>query len=225
MNANVDNIIDNNENHTIDGNVSNKAKNTDVNGGEPSTYANMVKKDEVLVNKNLIFIAQKITDDGGVKVLFDEEIVGKALGAGLVVTDCSETESEVQNTSNMSRNGTDTDDADIRLIYDEKSMAEVQLTDECNIFSTGQQLTEQPEIINEGRVDQYTQQSQIKSPMLDSSIDNKATEFSNPSLQSENILLKKTVAQFQKDFSRIEAHCIALELKYQNQSIKSGQHG
>ncbi|GKD71847.1 zinc knuckle CX2CX4HX4C containing protein [Tanacetum coccineum] len=74
MNANVDNIIDNNENHTIDGNVSNKAKNIDVNGGEPTTYANMVKKDEVLINKNLIFIAPKITDDGGVKVLFDEEI-------------------------------------------------------------------------------------------------------------------------------------------------------
>ncbi|GJT97746.1 hypothetical protein Tco_1093264 [Tanacetum coccineum] len=45
------------------------------------------------------------------------------------------------------------------------------------------------------------------------------------SLESENILLKKTVAQFQKDFSRTEAHCIALELKFQNQALKSGQHG
>ncbi|GJU43989.1 hypothetical protein Tco_1201255 [Tanacetum coccineum] len=35
----------------------------------------------------------------------------------------------------------------------------------------------------------------------------------------------ETVAQFQKDFSRMEAHCIALELKYQNQALKSGQHG
>ncbi|GJR35916.1 hypothetical protein Tco_1211600 [Tanacetum coccineum] len=46
-----------------------------------------------------------------------------------------------------------------------------------------------------------------------------------PMAESENILLKKTVAQFQKDFSRMEAHCIALELKYQNQALKSGQHG
>ncbi|GJV45073.1 hypothetical protein Tco_1429609 [Tanacetum coccineum] len=51
------------------------------------------------------------------------------------------------------------------------------------------------------------------------------TEYSKQSLESENILLKKIVAQFQKDFSRIEAHCIALELKYQNQALKSGQHG
>ncbi|GJT42888.1 hypothetical protein Tco_0951603 [Tanacetum coccineum] len=35
----------------------------------------------------------------------------------------------------------------------------------------------------------------------------------------------ETVAQFQKDFSRMEAHCIALELKYQHQALKSGQHG
>ncbi|GKB51066.1 hypothetical protein Tco_0901819 [Tanacetum coccineum] len=61
--------------------------------------------------------------------------------------------------------------------------------------------------------------------MLDSSPDNQTTEYSKQSLESENILLKETVAQFQKDFSRMEAHCIALELKYQNQSLKSGQHG
>ncbi|GJX10333.1 hypothetical protein Tco_0200192 [Tanacetum coccineum] len=43
----------------------------------------------------------------------------------------------------------------IRPIYDEEPMAEVQLTAECNIFAIGQQHTEQPEIINEGRVDQW----------------------------------------------------------------------
>nr|GEV52659.1 hypothetical protein [Tanacetum cinerariifolium] len=45
------------------------------------------------------------------------------------------------------------------------------------------------------------------------------------SLEFENSLLKETVAQFQKDFSRMEAHSIALELKYQNQALKLGQHG
>ncbi|GJS06977.1 hypothetical protein Tco_0363773 [Tanacetum coccineum] len=116
-------------------------------------------------------------------------------------------------------------DTDIRPIYDEEPMAEVQLTAGCNIFAIGQQHTEQPEIINEGRVDQYPETCQVKSPMLDSSPDNQTTEYSKQSLESENILLKETVAQFQKDFSRMEAHCIALELKYQNQSLKSGQHG
>ncbi|GJZ41629.1 putative reverse transcriptase domain-containing protein [Tanacetum coccineum] len=38
-------------------------------------------------------------------------------------------------------------------IYDEEPMDEVQLTAECNIFAIEQQHTEQPEIINEGRVD------------------------------------------------------------------------
>ncbi|GJZ25949.1 hypothetical protein Tco_0570202 [Tanacetum coccineum] len=134
-------------------------------------------------------------------------------------------ESEVQDDSSRSGNDTDTDDADIRPIYDEEPMAEVQLTTECNIFAIGQQHTKQPEIINEGRVDQYIEQCQVKSHMLDSSPDNQTTEYSKQSLESENILLKKIVTQFQKDFSRMEAHCIALELKYQNQALKSGKHG
>ncbi|GJX50864.1 hypothetical protein Tco_0277709 [Tanacetum coccineum] len=32
-------------------------------------------------------------------------------------------------------------------------------------------------------------------------------------------------AQFQKDFSRMDAHCIHLELQLQNNVLKSGQHG
>ncbi|GJZ12264.1 hypothetical protein Tco_0547494 [Tanacetum coccineum] len=57
-----------------------------------------------------------------------------------------------QDESSRSGNDTDTDDADIRPIYDKEPMAEVQLTTECNIFAMRQQHTEQPEIINEGRV-------------------------------------------------------------------------
>ncbi|GJS58506.1 hypothetical protein Tco_0653290 [Tanacetum coccineum] len=55
----------------------------------------------------------------------------------------------------QSGNDTDADDTDIRPIYDEEPMAEVQLTAGCNIFAIRQQHTEQPEIINEGRVDQW----------------------------------------------------------------------
>ncbi|GKD43064.1 hypothetical protein Tco_1267709, partial [Tanacetum coccineum] len=116
---------------------------------------------------------------------------GKAVDADLVVTKISGTESEVQDDSSRSGNDTDADDADIRPIYDEETMAE------------------------------YPEQCQVKTPILDSSPDNQTTDYSKQSLESENILLKKTVAQFQKDFSRMEAHCIALELKYQNQALKS----
>ncbi|GJV38254.1 hypothetical protein Tco_1410731 [Tanacetum coccineum] len=115
---------------------------------------------------------------------------GKALDADLVDIESIRTDSTVQDDN--SRPGNDTD---IRPIYDEEPMAEVQLTVE------------------------------FKSPMLDSSPDNQITEYSKQSLEFENILLKKSVAQFQKDFTRMEAHCIALELKYQNQALKSGQHG
>ncbi|GKF52097.1 hypothetical protein Tco_0148564, partial [Tanacetum coccineum] len=151
--------------------------------------------------------------------------LGKALDVGLVITESSGTESEKHDTSSRSGNNVEVDDADIRLVNDEEPMAEVKLTTEYNIFATGQQHTEHPEIFNEGKVDQYTEKCQLKSHLLNSSPDNKTTEFSNQTLESENIFLKKTVAQFQKDFSRIEAHCIALELKYQNQALKSGQHG
>ncbi|GKA15940.1 hypothetical protein Tco_0695687 [Tanacetum coccineum] len=148
---------------------------------------------------------------------------GKALDADLVDTESIRTDSTVQDDSSRSGNDTDADDADIRPIYDEEPMAEVQLTAECNIFAIGQQHTEQPEIILR-RVDQYPETCQVKSPMLDSSPDNQKTEYQN-NHSSLKILSQETVAQFQKDFSRMEAHCIALELKYQNQSLKSGQHG
>ncbi|GKC36303.1 hypothetical protein Tco_1048687 [Tanacetum coccineum] len=125
--------------------------------------------------------------------------MGKALDVSLVFTK-----------SSRSGNDADADNTDMRPIYNEEPMAEVQLTAKCNIFATGQQ---------------HTEQCQVKSPMLDSSLDNKTTKFSSQSLESENILLKKTVAQFQKVFSRMKAHCIALEHKYQNKALKSGQHG
>ncbi|GJY74923.1 hypothetical protein Tco_0479354 [Tanacetum coccineum] len=61
----------------------------------------------------------------------------KAVDASLVVTESSGTESEVQDESSRSGNDTNADDADIKLVYDEEPMAEVQLTVECNVFSTG----------------------------------------------------------------------------------------
>nr|GEV68735.1 hypothetical protein [Tanacetum cinerariifolium] len=80
--------------------------------------------------------------------------MAKAVNDDLVVTESSGTESEVQDENSRLGNDKDADDADIRPIYNEKEMAKVQLNAECNIFAIGQQHTEQPDIINEGRVDQ-----------------------------------------------------------------------
>ncbi|GJU96173.1 hypothetical protein Tco_1320929 [Tanacetum coccineum] len=78
----------------------------------------------------------------------------KALDTNLVDTESSGTTLEEQDTSNRSGNDAHADDADIRPIYDEEPMAEVQTTTEINIFATGQQHTEQSEFNNKGKVDQ-----------------------------------------------------------------------
>ncbi|GKD88047.1 hypothetical protein Tco_1359201, partial [Tanacetum coccineum] len=81
----------------------------------------------------------------------------KALDA-LVDTENSGTELKEHDTSSRSGNDAHADDADIRPIYDEEPMAEVQTTAEINVFATGQQHTEQPEFNNEGEVDQNVEQ-------------------------------------------------------------------
>ncbi|GJR70123.1 hypothetical protein Tco_0016188 [Tanacetum coccineum] len=136
-----------------------------------------------------------------------------------------ELKSKEQDTSSRSGNDAHADDAEIKPIYDEEPMAEVQTTAEINVFAIGQQHTEQPKFNNEGQVDQNAEQCHDTCPLPAKLTDNQTTELSYQSLESENIHLKKTVAQFQKDFLRMEAHCVNLELKYQNQALKEGQHG
>ncbi|GKE84193.1 hypothetical protein Tco_1557935, partial [Tanacetum coccineum] len=139
----------------------------------------------------------------------------EALDASLVDTESSGTALKEQDTSSRSRNDAHADDADIKPIYDEEPMAEVQTTAEINVFATGQRHTEQPESNNEGEVDQNAEQCHDTCPLPAKLIDKKTTELTNQSLEFENNCLKKTVSQFQKDFSRMEAHCVNLELKYQ----------
>ncbi|GJW14593.1 hypothetical protein Tco_0018726 [Tanacetum coccineum] len=117
----------------------------------------------------------------------------KALDASLVDTESSRTESDKQETSNKSGNDAHVDDAEIRPIYDEEPMAE------------------------------NAKQCHDTHPLPDKLTDHQTTELSNQSLEYENIYLKKTVAQFQKDFSKLEAHCLNLELQLQNNVLKSGQ--
>ncbi|GJV01191.1 gag-pol polyprotein [Tanacetum coccineum] len=135
-----------------------------------------------------------------------------------VIIESNGTESQKQDTSSRSRN-----DADIRPIYDEEPMAEVQMTADDNVSATGQQHTEQPESNNEGEVDQNADQCYDTRPLPAKLTDNRTTELSNQLLESENVCLKKTVAQFQKDFGKLEAHCINLELQMENNVLKSGQ--
>ncbi|GJS23050.1 hypothetical protein Tco_0451682 [Tanacetum coccineum] len=144
----------------------------------------------------------------------------KELDASSVIIESNGTESQKQDTSSRSGN-----DADIRPIYDEEPMAEVQMTADDNVSATGQQHTEQPESNNEGEVDQNADQCYDTRPLPAKLTDNRTTELSNQLLESENVCLKKTVAQCQKDFAKLEAHCINLELKYQNQVLKEGQQG
>ncbi|GJT10659.1 hypothetical protein Tco_0857701 [Tanacetum coccineum] len=143
----------------------------------------------------------------------------------LVDTESSGIEFEKQDTSSRPGNDADADNADIKPVYDEEPMAEVQLTAECNVFATRQQHSEQPKFNNEGEVDQNTEQCHDTRPLPAKLSNNQITELLYQSIEYKNICLKKTVAQFQNEFLRMEAHCVNLELKYQNQALKEGQHG
>ncbi|GJS03687.1 hypothetical protein Tco_0320195 [Tanacetum coccineum] len=104
-----------------------------------------------------------------------------------------------------------------------EAKAEVQITADDNVSATGQQYTEQPEFINEGEVDQNTEQCHDTCPLPAKLTDDKTTELSNQTLESENVCLKKTVAQCQKDFAKLEAYCINLEIQMKDNVLKSGQ--
>ncbi|GJT63040.1 hypothetical protein Tco_1006573 [Tanacetum coccineum] len=149
----------------------------------------------------------------------------KALDASLVDTESSGTALKEQKTSIRSGNDAHADDADIKPIYDEEPMAEVQTIAEINVFAIGHQHTKQPEFNNEGEVDQNAEQCHDTCPFPATLTGNQTTELSNQSFESENIRLKRpSLAQFKKIFSRMEA-IVLLELKYQNQILKEWQHG
>ncbi|GJX97359.1 hypothetical protein Tco_0353157 [Tanacetum coccineum] len=102
---------------------------------------------------------------------------GKPLDASLVDTESSGTKSGEQDKSSRSGNDADIDDADIKLVYDEEPMAEVQLTVECNVLATEQQHIEQPEFNNKGGVDHDAKQCHDTRPLLAKLTDNKTTEL------------------------------------------------
>nr|GEZ93458.1 hypothetical protein [Tanacetum cinerariifolium] len=89
----------------------------------------------------------------------------KALDASSIDTECSRTESKEQDTSSRSGNDAHDDNADIRPIYDEEPMAEVQTTAEIDVFAIGQQHTAQPKFNNEGEVVQNAEESNDTCPL------------------------------------------------------------
>nr|GFA49490.1 hypothetical protein [Tanacetum cinerariifolium] len=117
----------------------------------------------------------------------------KALDASSADTESSRTESKEQDTSSRLGNDAHDDVANIKPIYDDEPMAEN--AKECH------DTCPLPAILTDNQIPEHFYQS----------------------LESKNSCLKKTVAQFQKDFSRLEAHCVNLELKYQNQVLNEGQ--
>ncbi|GKD41355.1 hypothetical protein Tco_1261562, partial [Tanacetum coccineum] len=115
----------------------------------------------------------------------EEEIdTSKALDASLVNTESSRTESGKHDTSSSSGNDVDADDADIKPVYDEEPMVEVQLTAKCNVFATGQQHFGQPEFNKEGEVDHNAEQCHDKHPLPAKLTNNQITDLSYQSLES-----------------------------------------
>ncbi|GKE36008.1 hypothetical protein Tco_1455330 [Tanacetum coccineum] len=102
-----------------------------------------------------------------------------------------------RDTSSRPGDDADADNADIKPVYDEEPMAEVQLTAECNVFTTGQQHYEQPKFNNEGEVDQNAEQCHDIRPLPAKLTDNQITELSNQSLEYENIYLKRSLPRQQ----------------------------
>ncbi|GJR84669.1 hypothetical protein Tco_0155454 [Tanacetum coccineum] len=153
----------------------------------------------------------------------------KALDAALVVTENNKTKSESHVSSSRSGKHTHAEDGDINSVNDKQPIAEVQLTAEHDIPTNEQQHYEQSESIYDtyllekvdrnttpdstdmshrgGEIDQNAVKCQVSCPLLDPSFDNMTTEFSNQFLEFENISLKKTVAQLQKDFSKESTLC------------------
>nr|GEY70097.1 hypothetical protein [Tanacetum cinerariifolium] len=82
----------------------------------------------------------------------------KALDPSLVDTKSIRIKLKEQDTNSKSGNDAHADDADIRPIYDEEPMVEVQTTVEINVSAIGKKHTEQPEFNNEGGVDQNADQ-------------------------------------------------------------------
>nr|GEX37417.1 hypothetical protein [Tanacetum cinerariifolium] len=112
----------------------------------------------------------------------------KALDVGLVVTESNDTESKRRVLSSRSQNDTPIDDVDINSVNDKQPMAKVDRNttpESTDISHRGGEIDQNADV----------KKFQVSCPLPDPSVDNMITKFSNQLLESENISLKKTVAQ------------------------------
>ncbi|GJX82817.1 hypothetical protein Tco_0332298 [Tanacetum coccineum] len=131
-------------------------------------------KPGIYLDDEYVIMTRKV-NERQMQTIVEKVDTSKALDASLVDTESSGTEFEKQDTSSRSGNDAHVDDADIRTIYDEEPMAEVQTTVEINVFAIGQQHAEQPEFNNEREVDQNAEQCHDIRPLLAKLTNNKTT--------------------------------------------------
>ncbi|GJT40366.1 hypothetical protein Tco_0940231 [Tanacetum coccineum] len=143
--------------------------------------------------KDFVTASERQAKHEGLNVKQNMQVYDEAKYAECLSEICKTT---VQDDSSRSGNDTDADDADIRPIYDEEPMAEVQLTAECNIFAIGQQHTEQPEIIIEGQHGQILNETSNKAK-IEKEID---------VLETMNIELEHSVATLRKENETLKQH-------------------
>ncbi|GJW52552.1 reverse transcriptase domain-containing protein [Tanacetum coccineum] len=91
------------------------------------------------------------------------------------------------------------------------------------IESNGTESQKQDTSSRSGNDGHNAEQCHDTCPLPAKLTDDKTTELSNQSLESENVCLKKTVAQCQKDFAKLKAYCINLEIQMKDNVLKSGQ--
>ncbi|GKA73522.1 hypothetical protein Tco_0779824 [Tanacetum coccineum] len=143
-----------------------------------------------------------------------------ALDASLVDTESSVTESKEQDISNRSGNDAHAKDADIRPIYDEEPMDEVQSTAKINVFASGQQHTEQPEFNNEGEAlkeGQHDQFLKVKS--------NEAKiKHDIDVIETINIELEHKVAKLLKENETLKRHYKELSDSIKTPRAKTIEH-
>ncbi|GJQ91608.1 hypothetical protein Tco_0002747 [Tanacetum coccineum] len=127
-----------------------------------------------------------------VKKLIDERALHKR------EHDSRVNERQMQTTTKKDTSSRSGNDTNIRPIYDEEPKAEVQMTTNNNVSAKGQQHTKQPKSNNEGEVDQNADQCYDTGPLPAKLTDNRTIELSNQLLESKNVYLKKTVAQWKQ---------------------------
>ncbi|GKB75140.1 hypothetical protein Tco_0936552 [Tanacetum coccineum] len=141
------------------------------------------------LNKAMAFFRSTITSRYPQATIQEVKVdMGKSLDVSLVATESSETKSKKQDTSSRYGNDTVALDADIKPIYDEEKMAEVQLTTE---WQHGQFFKAKS---NEAKVQNAIDKIETINIELEHSVAKLLSE--NEHLHKDNEQLKKTYKDF-----------------------------